>query len=211
MKMNNKYFYATFLIIFLLILSTTSEAENPDTTLQKINKNIKLIKEASGKFNIDYKNLSSVIFVERTLNYNWEDDALDEILADAGLNSSIGFCQVKMKTAYWIEKQISDSTSTFYPGKNYENILNLSGSPKEIILKLENDSLNILYAAAYIKIMQNRWKNEGFPIGNKPQIIGTLYSTGLFHPNGEERKPNKNPKSNKFGNKVGEFIKLFKF
>jgi hypothetical protein len=140
--MNNKYILLAFIIIFLLTLQFKSKAENRDTTLHKINENMLLIKEASAKFNINYKILCSVIFVERTLNYNWEDSALDVILAEGGLNSSIGFCQVKMKTAYWIERQLNDKDSKYYCGKKYQEVLKVSRSPGEIIKKLENDSLN---------------------------------------------------------------------
>ena len=85
----------------------------------------------------------------------------------------------------------------------------MSKSPKEIITKLQNDSLNILYAAAYIKIIQTRWQNDGFPIDDRADILGTLYSTGLFYRDGTERKPNKNPKSNWFGKLVLEAQHLF--
>lgn len=197
------------ILLIIFLFASQLLAENPDTTLNKINKNINLIRETSERFDINYKTLCAIIYVERTLNYDWEDKALDEILANAGLNSSIGFCQVKMKTAYWIEKQLNDSTNIFYCGKKYENILKISKSPEEIILKLKNDSLNILYAAAYIKIMENRWQKAGFPINKKPEIIGTLYSTGLFYLNGTERKPNRNPKANEFGEKVKNSIHLF--
>lgn len=214
---NNKYVTVVFLTVFLFTSQKQIHPENPDTTLKKINKNINLIKTASEKFDTDYKILCAIIYVERTLNYDWEDNALDEILANAGLNSSIGFCQVKMKTAYWIEKKLIDlpagqagSNSIFYPGNKFKSIIKLSKSPKEIILKLKNDSLNILYASAYIKIIINRWRKAGFPINENPEIIGTLYSTGLFYATGEERKPNKNPKANEFGEKVKEAVKLFK-
>jgi phosphoglycerol transferase MdoB-like AlkP superfamily enzyme len=85
----------------------------------------------------------------------------------------------------------------------------VSKSPSELLSKLSKDSLNIIYAAAYIRIIQSRWKKEGFSINEKPEIIGTLYSTGLFYNNGEERIPGKNPKSNFFGDKVKKAAILF--
>lgn len=105
--------------------------------------------------------------------------------------------------------QLSGSTSEFYPGKPYQNILSISKSPREIIQKLQNDSLNILYAAAYIKIIQNYWQKAGFPINNRPDILGSLYSTGIYKPNGEIRKPNAHPKANMFGKKTLESHTLF--
>jgi hypothetical protein len=74
-------------------------------------------------------------------------------------------------------------------------------------VKLE---LNILYAAGYLRIMESRWEKTGYQLKYKPGILGTLYSTGLFYNNGEERKPRQNPKPNAFGKKVREAIKLFK-
>lgn len=204
--MNRKSFL--FLYIILVCLSSLrSFAENPEITFNKIKNNIVLIKDAAKRFEIDYRILCSIIYVERTLNYDWEDDALDIILAEGGLNSSIGFCQIKLKTAYWIEEQLNDSTSVHFPGKKYESILPVSKSKGELIKKLTNDSLNVLYASAYIRIMISRWEKEGIFIYDKPEILGTLYSTGLFYSDGTERFPNNNPKSNDFGNKVLQIYK----
>jgi len=204
--------YKNNIKIFLILLFTLPlliKAEHPDTTVAKIKTNQKLIEEASKVFDINPDILKSIIYVERTQNYTWEDDALDEYLAQAGLNSSIGFCQVKLKTAYWIEVQLNDSLATHFTGRKYIGKLSLSKSPKEIVSKLQNDSLNIYYAAAYLKIMQTYWKNKGFPIDNRADILGTLYSTGLFYRDGSERRPNKNPKSNWFGKLVLKARYLF--
>ncbi len=209
LKLNNLCRGYIIIPAFLFLFGLKLFAENPDTTLVKIKNHVELIKSASQKFKFDYKILFAVIYVERTLNYTWEDKALDDLLAEAGLNSSIGFCQVKMKTAYWIEVQLNKDISDFYCGEKYKNILNISHSPKEIIEKLDNDSLNILYATAYIRIMMNRWQKLGYPINDKPEIIGTLYSTGLFYKDGSERNPNSNPKANEFGEKVKIAIRLF--
>ena len=194
--------------VFFLLL-TNLFAENPDSSFKKIHDKYSILRIASKTFNIDITILESIVYAERTLNFDWKDDALDIPLAKSGLNSSIGFCQVKMKTAYWIELQLSDSTSEFYPGKPYQNIFSISNSPREIIQKLQKDSLNIYYAAAYIRMIQSYWQRAGYSIDNGPDILGTLYSTGFYKPNGEIRKPNKNPKANAFGKKTLEAHNLF--
>lgn len=180
------------------VLTLTLFAENPETTLLKIKQNVSLINSASKSANVNPIYLASIIYTERTLNYDWEDDAMDVILADAGLNSSIGFCQVKLKTAYFIEKTLN---KPFLP---------LSTSKNELIEKLTIDSLNILYAACYVKIILNKWKDAGFSLNHKPEIIGTLYSTGLYNRDGSLRVPNKNPKANYFGLLVGKAIGIIK-
>ena len=198
-------------LFFLLILFVVPlSAEQPDITLSKITEHKTLIESTAKYFEVNPKYLRAIIYVERTLNYNWEDDALDIPLAEGGFNSSIGFCQVKMKTAYWVEVQLNDSKSSYFPGKKYSRLLKVSKSPEEIIKKLQSDSLNIFYAAAYLRIMQSRWSKANCSIDDKPEILGTLYSTGLFHIDGIERKPRKNPETNSFGKEVAEACGLFK-
>lgn len=201
--------FVCIVVLFIISLSISLKAEESNKTIRKIEKYNGIFQSAAKSFDIDVNLLKSIVYVERTMNYDWKDDALDEILAISGMNSSIGFCQVKLKTAYWIETQLNDSKSIYYPGDKYKGLLKVSKSPDEIIKKLYSDSLNILYAAAYIKIIQSRWENAGFPITDRPDITGTLYFTGLFRRTGEERKPRVSPDANQYGIKVKENIRLF--
>jgi len=196
-------------LILLCGTQTISFAESPKLTLAKIQEKHSLIQSAASTFDVNAQYLSAIIYVERTLNYDWTDEMWDLMIAKAGKNSSIGFCQVKLKTAYFIEHQLHNIHSVFFPGKSYTNILKISKNPQALIEKLSDDSLNILYAAAYLKMMQTRWVTAGYPIDKRPDIFGTLYSTGLFHNNGNERLPHANPKSNDFGKKVLKAIDLF--
>lgn len=182
------------IILLILFPALLLNAEEPEKTLEKLKLNRALIENACLKTGVSPEYLEAVIYVERTENFTWEDDAVDELLARSGLNSSIGFCQVKIKTAYFIEKTLN------------QPYLPVSFSPDELIIKLQNDSLNILYAAGYLKLMINRWSVAGFDISNRPDILGTLYSAGLYYRDGRERKPNQNPKPNEFGKKVNEAL-----
>lgn len=185
-------------------------AETPETTLARLKDKHALILNAAKKFDVSAQTLSAIIFVERTLNYNWIDDALDRVaFLKWRKNSSMGFCQVKAKTAFFIEKNFTDSTGVFYPGKTYHALLKISVSRQQLADNLMTDSLNVCYAAAYLRIMQSRWQQAGFAIGRRPGILGTLYSTGLFHADGTERLPNGNPQMNHFGRKVKKAIRLF--
>ena len=65
-----------------------------------------------------------------------------------------------------------------------------------------------MYASAYLRIIISNWNKVGFPIDDREDILGTLYSTGLFKRNGKERLPNENPKANEFGKKVSEFYSM---
>lgn len=204
-----KHFYQLFLAIYLFFFSL-SNTEHPDSTLYKISLNYNLVINSCKIFNVNPQLLSSIIYVDRTLNFTWEDETLDEYLTQVGLNSSIGFCQVKMKTPYWIETQLNDTNSIYFPGQTYFGKLQISKNRQAIIAKLKNDSLNIMYAAAYLRIMISRWEKSGYTIENRPEILGPLYSTGLFYKNGEERKQTSNPKANKFGKLVKKNFSQFR-
>ena len=194
----------------LLLIAGFLLAEHPDTTLVKLEEQSENIDYASKKFDIDPVKLKAIIYVERTNNYNWQDEYFDDYLAKKGQNSSIGFCQVKMKTAYWIENQLADSTSEFYPGKQYKDILLISQSPQEIIDKLEDDRINLLYASAYMRIIQNYWESRGYSIDDRVDIIATIFSYGIFsRKTGEPLKPNGDPKPNWFGGEALEVNKQF--
>ena len=193
-----KISFVTCLIIFNAVPLI---AENPDTTFRKIINNSISIREACSALDLNPAILASIIFVERTNNYSWEDKSMDNLLAYSGVNSSIGFCQVKIKTAYWIEHNYTDSTLLYYPGHKYHGLLNISSSKKELVNKLNNESKNIFYAAAYLRMMCSRWSSV-YDISSRPDILGTLYSTGLFKSDGTERLPNTNPSSNDFGKEV---------
>jgi hypothetical protein len=194
---------------FLLVISSLL-AEDPDTTLAKFQEQAANIEYASKAFDIDPLKLKAITYIERTNNYNWQDEYFDDYLAKKGQNSSIGFCQVKMKTAYWIECQLADSTSEFYPGKGYEGILSVSQSPQEIIESLEDDKTNLLYASAYMRIIQSYWESKSFSIDDRVDIIATIFSYGIFsRSTGKPLKPNADPKPNWFGEQAFEIYMNF--
>jgi len=195
-----KVFPYLFLVFFQL--NVVVYAESPNITLDKLAQKRTTILETAQQFNINPLYLAAVIYTERTLNYDLTDEWFDIPLAKANKNSSIGFCQVKLKTAYFIERQFHNQESLYYPSEQYQNLLQVSSSPQELINKLANDDTNIQYAAAYLKLMEVRWHNAGFSIKERPDILGTLYSAGLFHNDGTERLPNSNPQPNEFGSIV---------
>jgi len=196
-------------LLFFVLFSIQTIAESPEKTSSKIIERKEMISFASEKFDVNPAYLSAIIYTERTKNFDWTDEAFDEAIARVGQNSSLGFAQVKMKTAYFIERQLSDSTSDFYCGKKYESILKVSKTPYFLIEKLKDDSTNILYAAAYLRIIQSFWSKNGYSIDDRPEIIGSLYQLGLFYPSGKVREPHFNPRPNEFGEKVKESIELF--
>ncbi len=178
-----------------------------DTTLVKLEEQSENIEYTAKTFDIDPIKLKAIICVERTNNYSRQDEYFDDYPAKKGQNSSIGFCRVKMKTAYWIEYHLTDSTSEFYPGRKYKDILSISQSPQEIIDKLKDNRTNFLYASAYMRIIQSYWKSREYSIEDRVDTIATIFSYGMFsRQTGELLKFNANPQPNWFGLEIEDIL-----
>lgn len=104
---------------------------------------------------------------------------------------SLGVMGIKEATAAQIKSHLKDPDSEYYLGKNYENILdNLNGSAYDQLTS-ENDNhyASYLYGALYLKEMLSQWKDAGYDIQYRPEIVGTLFNVGF-----PQSKPNPNPK-----------------
>lgn len=116
-------------------------------------------------------------------------------------NLSYGVTGIKENTAIRIENYLKDSTSVFYLGKKYENLLDYDSL--NVYSNKVNDTLSIrlqrlvqfkdhyysyLYAAVYLKQIKMQWERAGFPIDDRPEILASLFNLGY-----NRSKPKKNP------------------
>lgn len=106
---------------------------------------------------------------------------------------SLGVTGIKVPTAQTIEKNLKDSTSIFYLGKSYENLLdfqtrNIAQERFNRLTSYKNHYYSYLYAALNVKQINEQWKKSGFPINERPEILATLYNIGY-----EVSVPKENP------------------
>jgi hypothetical protein len=106
---------------------------------------------------------------------------------------SLGVTGIKLPTAKMIERNLKDSTSVYYLGKKYENLLdfNTKSTGDERFQRLtsyKNHYYSYLYAALNIKQMKVQWERAGYPIDRRPEILSTLYNIGF-----EASIPKENP------------------
>lgn len=129
---------------------------------------------------------------------------------------SWGVMGLKRDTAVQIETHLKDSSSPFYLGAEYENLLDFTTDDPETerferLIKKEDQYYSYLYAGLYIKQIMKQWEDAGFPLDSKPEIVATLYNIGFIHSN-----PNADPKAGgapitvgghtySFGRLAGEF------
>lgn len=107
---------------------------------------------------------------------------------------SFGVTGIKEHTAQKIEQLLKDPGSTYYLGKEYENLLDFRTSDiqKERIDRLtsfRNHFYSYMYAAVFLKQVKKQWEKAGFPIDNRPEILATLFNVGF-----PQSEPKSNPK-----------------
>ena len=143
--------------------------------------------------------LASLLFVEQMRLYNSDTELFKKIfqpLAILGVQSqySWGVLGLKQDTLVQIENNLKTATSTFYLGPQYEHLLDFSTTTDPDTERFnrvtdEHDHYyTYLYAALFIMQIEKQWKDAGFDISNKPEILATLYNIGFAH-----SIPNDNP------------------
>ncbi len=104
---------------------------------------------------------------------------------------SLGVMGIKEATAAQIEDHLKDASSPYYLGKNFEHSLDkITGSTFDRLTSEDGHHYNsYLYGALYLKQMMSQWKNAGFDIQYRPEIVGTLFNVGF-----PQSKPKADPK-----------------
>jgi hypothetical protein len=174
----------------------TPEWQTLKIALTKQEGALSLVQEQTG---INSRLIASIVFVEQMRLYNSETELYKQVfqpLSILGVQSqfSWGVLGLKEDTLIQIENNLKDSTSTFYLGKAYENLLDYGTSTDIATARFNRvtDSHNqyyaYLYTALYIKQIEKQWSNAGFDISGRPAILATLYNIGFSH-----SQPNANP------------------
>jgi len=106
---------------------------------------------------------------------------------------SLGVTGIKIPTALTIERNLKDRESVFYLGEKYEHLLdfqtnNITDERFKRLTSYKNHFYSYLYAALNIKQIKTQWECAGFPIGDRPEILATLYNIGF-----EVSVPKENP------------------
>lgn len=116
-------------------------------------------------------------------------------------NLSYGVTGIKESTAMKIENNLRNSSSPFYLGKKYEHLLdydttrdysnNLNDTLHvrlQRLIQYSNHYYSYLYAGLFVKQIASQWRNAGFPIDNRPEILATIFNLGY-----QKSVPNANP------------------
>jgi len=101
---------------------------------------------------------------------------------------SWGVMGMKEETAIPVEQYLTDASSPFYPGKEYEHLLDFPKDTTDVksarftrMTDQRDHYWSYLYAGLFLKEIETQWKNAGFPIDGQPGIFSTLYNIGFAH------------------------------
>ena len=116
-------------------------------------------------------------------------------------NHSYGVTGIKENTAKNIEFYLKDSTSKYYIGKDYENVLDYDSTVNyrnkhndtnsvriQRLVQYKDHYYSYLYAGLFIRQIDKQWKRAGFPIDDRPEIFASLFNLGYV-----KSVPKKNP------------------
>ena len=91
---------------------------------------------------------------------------------------------MKPDTAQRIEQNLKNTESAFYLGPKYEHMLDYADDvdpDTERMHRITNEHdhyYSYLYVALYLLQFESQWRNAGFPIDGRPEILSTLYNLG---------------------------------
>ncbi|HNW71457.1 MAG TPA: hypothetical protein PKZ36_02860 [Candidatus Paceibacterota bacterium] len=99
---------------------------------------------------------------------------------------SYGIAGIKIATAKQIEANLKDNTSPYYLGGKYRHLLDFKTDDpdEERMARLTNKEdhyYSYLYTALFIKQIEMQWKNAGYPISDRPEILATIFNLGFVH------------------------------
>ena len=184
--------------------SDYDESVYDSQALRKIKENEAAIEFFAYYYDVDPNVVASVIFVEQYYNYNWIDVCTDWISFYGIIDMSVGLGQVRLSTAEFLEENGYVSETSAEEGGWYIPLIGFVHGTETMARekRLEDDFLNIMYVAAYIKALEDLWSKEFPEIGTRPDILGSLYNLG------HEKTPHDAPQANWFGQQTAYFYDL---
>ena len=158
------------------------------------------INKAASQAGVPARLIVAQLVAEQLRLYNSDREIYKQVfqpLQILGVQSqfSWGVMGIKQDTAIATEQNLITATSTWYLGKNYEHLLDFKTADHNTerfdrLIDQHNHLYSYLYTGLYLKQIMTQWKNAGFDISARPEILSTLYNIGFAH-----SKPNADPSS----------------
>ena len=107
---------------------------------------------------------------------------------------SLGVSGIKQATASKIEEYSISTSSEFYPGEGYAELIaypTTDNNDNALFNRLTNEKdhyYSYLYTALFLKQITAQWERAGYDVSNRPDVLVTLFNLGF-----NASKPKANP------------------
>ena len=107
---------------------------------------------------------------------------------------SLGVNGIKDFTAMQVERNLTDTASIYYMGKQYEHILDFQTADHQSerfsrLTNYRNHLYSYIYTGCILHQTMLQWRRSGYDIVNRPDILFTLFNLGF-----QASKPGPEPK-----------------
>ena len=97
---------------------------------------------------------------------------------------SLGVNGIKDFTAMKVERNLKDTNSEYYMGKEYEHILDFHTADHTTervnrLVDYHNHLYSYIYTGCILHQTMMQWKRAGYDISNRPDILFTLFNVGF--------------------------------
>lgn len=164
-----------------------------------LSKDEQVIKRVSRETGVSPRLIAAMIVGEQIRLFDSQREAYKKWIGPLKILSvesqfSWGVTGIKPGTAHLIEHYLKDSTSVFYLGSKYKNLLDFKTTQVDTerfyrLTDFHNHYYSYLYAAVYLKQIYIQWLKAGYDISDRPEILATLFNLGF-----EVSKPKPNPR-----------------
>lgn len=173
-----------------------TQNEEWDSISTAILKDQETIEQVADIVDIEARMLTTPLIVEQLRLFHTQRALFKQffqplsILASA-TKTSWGVMSIKEHTAISIEEHLKDSSSPYYLGEEYADLLDFSTNDPaneryERLTREDDHYYSYLYGALYIKQLLTQWENAGYPIDDRPEIVATLFNIGFTYSNPKE-------------------------
>ncbi len=148
-----------------------------------------VIEAAAAQVDLKPRLLAALIVPEQLRLFHTERAVFKQIFAPLKIlgnqsQFSWGVAGFKQTTAEQVEVHLTDQQSPFYLGPEFENSLafataNPNQERFERLVNERNHFYSYLYAGLFTRQIMAQWERSGWPIGDRPEILGTLFNIGF--------------------------------
>lgn len=163
-------------------------------------KDKEVVARVAGETGVEPRMIVAQLVAEQLRLFNSDREVYKQFFAPLKIlgsetKFSLGVTGVKEETAIEIENNLKDAHSSYYPGPQYEHMLDfktgdVAAERYDRITNEHDHYYAYLYTALYLKEIEQQWKNDGYDIAHRPEILSTLFNIGFKH-----SKPNATPET----------------